>query len=612
MASVWGELKRRNVVKVAIAYAIVSWLVLQLANILVPILTLPEWAERLVFLILLLGFPLALLFSWAFELTPEGIKKEKHVARSESVTDATGRKLNSTIIGVLVVALVFFAVDKFVLSTDSTSPAEVSSEISAATGHNSIAVLPFVNMSSDPEQEYFSDGLSEEILNLLAKVPDLKVIGRTSSFAFKGKNEDLRIIGDKLDVSTVLEGSVRKSGDRVRITAQLIEVSNGAHLWSETYDRTLDDIFAVQDSVAAEILEALQIHVGEAPTRGRPTENSDAYSLFLKAKTEMNAWQASRAEDLLLQAVRYDPAFAEAWEMLAYAYWEQWGSSIDSSTATQRVINAASKALAINPDLVFAQYLLKSASTNGNALFQEVQGLEQLLLEEPSHGPGRVLLIYYLMYGGYFNESLVMTERLIESDPLSPNALFLYNQVLFATGRKGEAFAALELADQVGSAWSKGNLAFFNWEEGRYDVSLTYTKAALQEVNLPTDWVDDMHVGANDPENGLAFLNSHIPEIVASVPVGRAFEMQLLLDGWYLTYGFLDRYFEIIFERSPTKTAFGDSEVLIFNGQLDRNSGFTAHPEYLRVARNASLIDLWEERGPPDFCEKTNGEWVCE
>jgi TolB-like protein len=599
-------------VKVAIAYAIVSWLVLQLANILIPLLTLPEWIERLVLLILLLGFPLALFFSWAYELTPEGIKKEEHVDRSESVTHATGRRLDFIIIGVMAVALAFFAVDKFVLNSDSTLPADLSSETMVATSHNSIAVLPFVNMSSDPEQEFFSDGLSEEILNLLAKVPDLKVIGRTSSFAFKGKNEDLRIIGEKLDVSTVLEGSVRKSGDRVRITAQLIEVENGTHLWSETYDHTLDDIFAVQDSVAADILDALQIHVGVAPTRGRPTENAEAYSLFLKGRTEMNAWRATEAEDLLLQAVRQDPTFAEAWEMLAYAYWEQWGNIIDTSTATQRVINAASKALAINPDLVFAQYLLKSAATNGNELTEEIQGLEQLLLEEPSHGPGKELLIYYLMLSGYFNESLVMNERLIESDPLSPNALFLYNQVLFATGRKGEAFAALELADQVGSAWSKGNLAFFNWEEGRYDVSLTYTKAALQEVNLPTDWVDDMHVGASDPENGLAFLDSHIPEIVASVPVGRAFEMQLLLDGWYLTYGFLDRYFEIIFERSPTKTAFGDSEVLIFNGQLDRNSGFTAHPEYLHAARNASLIDLWEERGPPDFCEKTNGDWVCE
>ena len=611
MASVWGELKRRNVVKVAIAYAIVSWLVLQLANILIPLLTLPEWVERLVLLILLLGFPLALFFSWVYELTPEGIKKEEHVDRSESVTHATGRRLDFIIIGVMAVALAFFAVDKFVLSSDPASSADTSSETAVATSYNSIAVLPFVNMSSDPEQEYFSDGLSEEILNLLAKVPELKVIGRTSSFAFKGKNQDLRVIGDALDVSTVLEGSVRKSGDRVRITAQLIEVENGTHLWSETYDRTLDDIFAVQDNVAAEILDALQIHVGVAPTRGRPTENSEAYALFLKAKTAMNAWRASDAEGLLLQAVRLDPEFAEAWEMLAYSYWEQWGSTIDTSTAAIRVRSTVLKALAIDPDLIFAQYLLISVESAGDSLLLEIEGLEQILRQDPGHGPAKELLTYYLMYAGYYEESALRLARILESDPLSPNALLLYNQVLFATGRQGEAFAAVELADQLGAAFSKGNLAFVNWEVGNYEVSLAYTKAYLQEADLPSDWVDAMHAGASDPENGEAYLDLHIPEIVASVPVGRAYVMQLVLDGMYLTYGFLDRYVEIIFERSPEISVWSESEALIFNGQLDRNSGFTAHPEYLRMARDSGMIDLWEERGPPDFCEKTSGEWVC-
>jgi TolB-like protein len=201
-------------------------------------------------------------FAWAFELTPEGLKKEKHVDRSESVTQVTGRKLDFIIIGVLAAALIFYATKDYMQVPETAPASEATQEIVATDTQKSIAVLPFVNMSSDPEQEYFSDGLSEEILNLLAKVPDLKVIARTSSFAFKGKNEDLRNIGRALDVKTVLEGSVRKSGDRVRITAQLIDVSNGAHLWSETYDRTLTDIFAVQDSVASEILDALQIHVG--------------------------------------------------------------------------------------------------------------------------------------------------------------------------------------------------------------------------------------------------------------------------------------------------------------------------------------------------------------
>ena len=185
----------------------------------------------------------------------------------------------------------------------------------------SIAVLPFVNMSSDPEQEYFSDGLSEEILNLLAKIPDLKVIGRTSSFAFKGQNQDLRGIGQALGVNTVLEGSVRKSGDRVRITAQLIDVQDGAHIWSESYDRTLNDIFAVQDNVAASIIDALQIHVGVAPTRGRPTESAEAYALFLKARASLNAFEMQDATKFAQMATELDPKFAEAYELLANCYW---------------------------------------------------------------------------------------------------------------------------------------------------------------------------------------------------------------------------------------------------------------------------------------------------
>ncbi len=604
MTSVWQELKRRNVVRVAIAYVVVSWLTLQFTDILIPLLTLPAWIGRLVLLILLVGFPLAMFFAWAFELTPEGLKKERHVDRSESVTHVTGRKLDFIIIGVLAVALTFFAVDKYILAPDSAS------EI---VGQQSIAVLPFVNMSSDPEQEYFSDGLSEEILNLLAKVPNLKVIARTSSFAFKGKNEDLRSIGRALGVKTVLEGSVRKSGERVRITAQLIDVSDGAHLWSETYDRTLTDIFAVQDSVASEILDALQIHVGTAPTRGRPTENTDAYALFLRAKVEMYAWNGTNAEKFLLQAVELDPLFAEAWELLAYTLWEQWGISIDAASARERTVNAASRALAIKPDLVFAQYLWGSSGSGASRLLSEFEGLELILHEEPNHGQAKELLTYYLVYGGYFREALQMSERVLELDPLSPNMLLWSGNLLFYAGEQNaEAYAALELADELNSRYSMGALSFLHWRDGHYETSLAYWEAAFEERGLPSDWIKDLHAGASNPATGQAYLDRRIPEIVASVPENRAYEMHLALDGAYLTYGFLDRYFEIIFERGGFDMLFSDAESLIVNGQLDRISGFTAHPLYLDVARQASIIELWEERGPPDFCAKASGEWVCE
>ena len=213
-------------------------------------------------------------------------------------------------------------------------------------------------MSPDPDQEYFSDGLSEEILNLLAKIDGLKVIGRTSSFAFKGKNEDLRNIGKALGVTTVLEGSVRKSGDRVRVTAQLIDVSDGSHLWSDTYDRTLTDIFAVQDDVAASIIDALQIHISTTPTRGRPTESSEAYTYFLSARSALNRTESADALQSAQKAVGLDPLFAEAYELLALAYWSSNGASLDATQSQRGTNDAAAKALAIDPSLFFAQALL--------------------------------------------------------------------------------------------------------------------------------------------------------------------------------------------------------------------------------------------------------------
>ena len=235
-----AELKRRNVIKVAIAYVIVAWLLLQVADVMLPTFGSPAWVMRAFSFLLILCFPLALLFAWAFELTPDGVKREKDIDPTESIAHATGRKLDFVIIAVLVLAVGFLVVDRY-----SAPPASVSQQVV----EKSIAVLPFVNMSDDAGNEYFSDGISEEILNSLAKVKDLKVAGRTSSFAFKGRNENLRTIGEALGVSHILEGSVRKAGAQVRITAQLVKADDGYHLWSQAYDRELTDIFAIQDEI---------------------------------------------------------------------------------------------------------------------------------------------------------------------------------------------------------------------------------------------------------------------------------------------------------------------------------------------------------------------------
>ncbi len=325
MTSFWGELKRRNVIRVAVAYAIVSWLILQLTDVLMPLLSLPEWVGRFVLFLLIIGFLLALILSWAYELTPEGVKLEKNVDRSQSITHTTGRKLDFIIIGVLSAALLLFALDKFVWTAD-VAPAAIT-----AGETRSIAVLPFVNMSPDANQEWFADGLTEEILNSLARTPDLLVSARTSSFAYKGSTEDVPTIAAALGVKHILEGSVRRSGDRLRVTAQLIRARDGFHLWSQSYDRHLADLIDIQENVAIEIASALETAMDpEALARfvSSGTDSIPAYEAYLRGLAAGVSTIASGdiyeyldARDAYEEAIQIDSEFALAYWRLA-EFWK--------------------------------------------------------------------------------------------------------------------------------------------------------------------------------------------------------------------------------------------------------------------------------------------------
>ncbi len=612
MASVWGELKRRNVVRVAIAYAVVAWLTIEVSATTFPMLKLPEWAATFVTVLLIIGFPVALIFAWAFEMTPEGLKKEKDVDRSESITHITGRKIDFIIIGVLLVALAVFAVERFVLLPERAPATDALQEIVATEVQQSIAVLPFVNMSPDPDQEYFADGMSEEILNLLAKIPELKVIGRTSSFAFKGKNEDLRIIGQALGVNTLLEGSVRKSGDRVRITAQLIDVSDASHIWSETYHRTLDDIFAVQDDVAAAIIDALQIHVGANPTRGRPTENTEAYALFLKARASARVGEGRDAEELVLKAIALDPEFAEAYEFLARVYWAQAGNVVGSVEGQKLMGEAAARALAIDPDLVIARAMYQSGNIETYSLPREIEAFEWAVREQPGNPDTLRALSFYLLKAGYLREALTVTERFVELDPLSHIANYYLFSALYAVERTSEAIAALELADQLSGDYAKWALGKVNLVEKQDDIAIAHFEAYLEQDGLPSNWVRELVTGARDPATGQAYLDRRIPQIVASMPEEYGYAWQQNLANWYLLFGFLDRYFELILDLDPTDSSWTEAEVYLWPGTIYRRLCFTEHPKYHELAEYIGIIDVWEQRGPPDFCEKVGGKWVCE
>ena len=428
--SFFSELKRRNVYRVGIAYIVVAWLALQALDIVVPILRAPEWFSQLILILLVIGLPFALIFAWAFEMTPEGLEREKDVDRTESITHETGQTLNRIIIGVLTVAVGLLLIDKFFLSDANVepvagSPATEAFEVTATTSP-SIAVLPFANMSADESSVYFSDGLADTLLHMLAQIREIRVAARTSSFQFRDQNTDIKEIASALNVRTILEGSVQRAGNKVRVTAQLIEADTGYHLWSGNYDRDMDDIFGIQDEIATEVVAALKVSLlGETveKLKRHDTENVEAYTEYLLAINDLSQFSfesLSRAEQHFREAVRLDPSYALAWARLGdtYLQTEETGAG-SSGPMLEAARDAASRALAIDPDLSAALAVLGTAEFRaGN------DGIaEQLLLRAVRLEPNDITAKRYyaraLMFQLRPEEAIAQLEQVLALDPLS-------------------------------------------------------------------------------------------------------------------------------------------------------------------------------------------------
>jgi len=449
-----AELRRRNVFKAGAAYLALGWVVVQITATLVPALNLPSSLVPIVTWIGVIGFPFVIMFSWIYELTPEGLKRESEVDRSASITHITSRRLEYIIIGLMLVAIGLFALDRFIprrvelaaASHEAQTPvpsAPTSSVVSPSD--NTIAVLPFVNMSSDKEQEYFSDGISEELLNLLAKIPQLRVTARTSSFSFKGKEIAIPEIARTLNVAHVLEGSVRKSGNAVRITAQLIRAGTDAHLWSQTYDRKLDDIFAVQDEIAADVVKQLKLTLlGEAPKVR--TTNPEAYALYLQAV--QLAWQGNAAafqqsDALYRKVLAIDPRYAPAWAGLSRNLTNEanYGLLPNKEGYTQ-AREMAMKALAIDPDYAPAHARLAYIADGENDLAGAAQHLERALELDPADVDvlrGSALLLADL---GRLDAALALNETVVRRDPVNVSALYNLGYHQRLAGRFDAALAS--------------------------------------------------------------------------------------------------------------------------------------------------------------------------
>jgi TolB-like protein len=486
--NLFAELRRRNVFRVAGVYAVAGWLIAQVAGVLENALVMPAWFDTVVVSLLLLGLPVALIFAWAFELTPEGVKLTANVPESESIAPKTGRKLDYAILAGVALIVALFIGDRLMPEPPPVTPPSPSSQGASGDGNPhfegpatqgvagvtkdaplaSIAVLPFADLSPGKDQQYFSDGIAEEVLNVLARVEGLKVASRTSAFQFRGDAKGIPVIAGELGVRHILEGSVRKSGDSIRVTAQLIDASADEHLWSENFNRTLtaENIFAIQDEIARAIVEALReklgARVGDAATTPVRTRNVDAYELYLRARALFQSRRdLGEADHLLEEATKIDPDFADALAIRAaiHQFGGEYGARLgDEHEARARGKAFAAKALAVAPEnsLALAIAALSDlydgiegrAAVDYEALFA---AFDRALKIDPGDANALNWLGIAHSYLGENEKAAAVHRRCIAADPaLAACRSNLVNELL-SLGRREEASAVLDAALDAGA-----------------------------------------------------------------------------------------------------------------------------------------------------------------
>jgi TolB-like protein/Tfp pilus assembly protein PilF len=596
--SFFEELKRRNVVRVGLAYAVFAWVLLQIFDVIGEILELPAWGGKMILAVLALGLPLALIFAWVFEMTPEGIKREKEVDRNQSIVRSTGRKLDRVIMVMMAVALAWFVWDKFGAGpqdavTSAADPAAVSAGVSApeppstdaASAAPSIAVLPFVDMSPDKDQEYLSDGIAEELLNLLVKIPNLQVAARTSSFSFKGKDVKIADVARELHVANVLEGSVRKSGDRVRITAQLIQADSGFHLYSETFDRTLDDVFGIQDEISAAVVEALEIKLlGAAPKAVQVDPR--AYALYLQGRyfygrrTQADWEKATRAYQ---DALEIDSGYAAAWAGLARVYYSRAGQSYtDLHQGTAQARQAAQKALALQPTLSEGYVSLAAIQMTYDWDWAGSEASLQRALElTPGMADAMANLGILKRYVGDLDEAIELDRRAVALDPLNLPGYHALGLALIYAGRLDEADEVYQHLLTLNPEFSAANLARSRVRllQGQPDEAL-----AVAELETEPFWREFGVLSALYVLGRTAEADARLVDFIAQNQNDSAYQIAQL-------YGFRDdqdKVFEWL-ERAYVQRDGGLPEMLL-DPYLRT---FSDDPRWPELVKKVGLHDAW-------------------
>ncbi|MGH8172117.1 MAG: tetratricopeptide repeat protein [Rhodanobacteraceae bacterium] len=607
MKDLFAELKRRNVLRAGAFYAASAWLLVQVATQVLPFFHIVEWVVRWIVVAAVIGFPFALAFSWFYEWTPQGITRENGVAQDSSIARQTNKRLDHWIILVLTIAIVMLLADKFVFQqNENQQAAEQISE-------KSVAVLAFLDLSPNHDQQYFSDGMSEEILNALAQVTDLKVAGRTSSFYFKDKNSDLRTIGKTLGVAHVLEGSVRKQGDKVRINAQLVRTSDDTHLWSREYDGDMSDVFKLQDNIARAITDQLKVVlVGEQKTRLVPvaTASTDAYTLYLRAADVFNrrdgAHFAQAIADLK-EASRLDPSYARAHARLAamYAIASNYTGTdeVESLSAGEREANLA---IDLDPTLAEPHAALGVIYEYRREWLASRVALEHAVALDPADTLANFWLGLTLSDTGYRAKGIEKIDRALSIDPLLANALSWRSFFYLDAGDLENASRMSQRALDQGLLAAEVQRAMLAHSEGRdADAISSFSRGAVAVfADLPDGTGPILAHGVFGGEDERARAVRTIDSYLATQPttISTVVPWALLL---------LNEPARALSVAQDPRTE-NDS---LFLGWLWSSYGKSARrlPEFAEFTRQMGLTSLWDKYGAPDLCRKQGeGSYACD
>jgi len=605
--SFFNELKRRNVFKVGVAYAVASWLLLQIVDLVLENINAPDWVMQVFMLGLAVGFPIAIIVAWAFEVTPDGVMLQKNVDRNQSINRRTGQQLNRGIIMILSMAIVLLLTDRFrdeIFGESEETGAQTENTAAETESpaiidfRKTIAVLPFRDMSAAQDQAYFGEGIAEELLNALVKVDGLDVASRTSAFSLVDENLDIPTIAARLGVDHILEGSIRTSGQQVRVTAQLIEVKKDVHLWSETYDGSLDDIFKIQDEITSKITTALKLQLGSenlVPSSELLTSNAEAYQMYLLGRQlwrQRSTASLNEAIRLFSSAVELDPGFHRAWSNMAVAYMNlpAYDGAHDEIEAYERSLEAAERALAIYP-----------------------QSTEALIIKAN------------YQHETYCNvaEAARLYETAITFSPEDPTAHHWYAMLLNMAGRTALGLEYIQTARRYDPLIS----AVISVEADFYAAMGDYARAEQLHRNAAAlgmhsgslHEVGQNYLYAGDYDKGIALLGQGWTDETPAQSVTRELFLQALESPekqaafeQHLGKAVQSRRYEA-YDNMEYLIVLGSSYVFDYQSDLEcaivddsiwqeafREQRKT--PEFFELMERAGLVEYWREFGWPDDC----------